>query len=145
MNHIAIKKEVRLMPRFNYLWIPGFFAILAFLLQASAGMLFARDSSGIQYEVLSPWGDTDPKPIKGISPRLDNLSGKKIGLFANYKRAAVPIAESLQKRLRSMYPDSQITIYHSNQWNVTEIETENRELFKKWVEGNDAVILMVGD
>jgi hypothetical protein len=133
------------MPRFNYLWIPGFFAILAFLLQASAGMLFARDSSGIQYEVLSPWGDTDPKPIKGISPRLDNLSGKKIGLFANYKRAAVPIAESLQKRLRSMYPDSQITIYHSNQWNVTEIETENRELFKKWVEGNDAVILMVGD
>jgi hypothetical protein len=145
MNHIAIKKEVRLMPRFNYLWIPGFFVILAFLLQASAGMLFARDSSGIQYEVLSPWGDTDPKPIKGISPRLDNLSGKKIGLFANYKRAAVPIAESLQKRLRSMYPDSQITIYHSNQWNVTEIETENRELFKKWVEGNDAVILMVGD
>jgi hypothetical protein len=133
------------MPRFNYLWIPGFFVILAFLLQASAGMLFAQGSSGINYEVLSPWGDTDPKPIKGISPRLDNLSGKKIGLFANYKRAAVPIAESLQKRLRSMYPDSQITIYHSNQWNVTEIETENRELFKKWVEGSDAVILMVGD
>lgn len=133
------------MLRFNYLWIPGFLVILAVLLQASAGMLFAKDSSGIQYEVLSPWGDADPKPIKGISPRLDNLSGKKIGLFANYKRAAVPIAESLQKRLRSMYPDSQITIYHSNQWNVTEIETENRELFKKWVEGSDAVILMVGD
>jgi hypothetical protein len=133
------------MLRFNYLWIPGFLVILAVLLQASAGMLFAKDSSGIQYEVLSPWGDADPKPIKGISPRLDNLSGKKIGLFANYKRAAVPIAESLQKRLRSMYPDSQVSIYHSNQWNVTEIETENRELFKKWVEGSDAVILMVGD
>jgi hypothetical protein len=133
------------MLRFNYLWIPGFFVILAVLLQSSAGMLFAQGSSGIQYEVLSPWGDTDPKPIKGISSRLDNLSGKKIGLFANYKRAAVPIAESLQKRLRSMYPDSQITIYHSNQWNVTEIETENRESFKKWVEGSDAVILMVGD
>jgi len=108
-------------------------------------MLFALDSSGIQYEVLSPWGDVDPKPLKGISPRLDNLSGKKIGLFANYKRAALPIAESLQKRLQSMYPDSQTTIYHSNQWNVTEIETGNRELFKKWVEGNDAVILLVGD
>ena len=133
------------MLRFSYLWIPGFLVILAVLLQASAGMLFALDSSVIQYEVLSPWAETDPKPLKGISPRLDNLSGKKIGLFANYKRAALPIAESLQKRLRSMYPDSQITIYHSNQWNVTEIETENRELFKKWIEGNDAVILMVGD
>jgi len=133
------------MLRFSYLWIPGFLVILAVLLQASAGMLFALDSSGIQYEVLSPWGDTDPKPLKGISPRLDNLSGKKIGLFANYKRAALPIAESIQKRLQSMYPDSQITIYHSNQWNVTEIETGNRELFKKWAEGNDAVILLVGD
>ena len=133
------------MLRFSYLWIPGFLVILAVLLQASAGMLFALDSSVIQYEVLSPWAETDPKPLKGISPRLDNLSGKKIGLFANYKRAAVPIAESLQKRLRSMYPDSQVSIYHSNQWNVTEIETGNRELFKKWVEGNDAVILLVGD
>lgn len=133
------------MLRFNYLWIPGFFVILAVLLQASAGMLFAMDSSGIQYEVLSPWGESDPKPLKGISPRLDSLSGKKIGLFANYKRAAIPIAESFQKRLRSMYPDSQINIYHSNQWNVTEIETENRELFKNWIEGNDAVILLVGD
>ena len=133
------------MLRFSYLWIPGFLLILAVLLQASAGMLFALDSSGIQYEVLSPWAEADPKPLKGISPRLDTLSGKKIGLFANYKRAALPIAESLQKRLRSMYPDSQITIYHSNQWNVTEIETGNRELFKKWAEGNDAVILLVGD
>ena len=133
------------MLRYNYLWVPGFFVILAVLLHASAGILFALDSSGIQYEVLSPWAETDPKPLKGISPRLDTLSGKKIGLFANYKRAALPIAESLQKRLRSMYPDSQITIYHSNQWNVTEIETGNRELFKKWAEGNDAVILLVGD
>jgi len=133
------------MVRFSYLWIPGFLVILAVLLQASAGILFALDSSGIQYEVLSPWAEADPKPLKGISPRLDTLSGKKIGLFANYKRAALPIAESLQKRLRSMYPDSQITIYHSNQWNVTEIETGNRELFKKWAEGNDAVILLVGD
>jgi hypothetical protein len=136
---------VLIVLRFSYIWIPGFIVILAVLLQASAGMLFALDSSGIQYEVLSPWGETDPKPLKGISPRLDNLSGKKIGLFANYKRAALPIAASLQKRLLSMYPDSQITIYHSNQWNVTEIETGNRELFKKWIEGNDAVILLVGD
>jgi len=133
------------MYRFRSLWILGMFVILATVLPAPSGMLFAMDSSNIQYEVLSPWGEADPKPIKGISPRLDNLSGKKIGLFANYKRAALPIAISLQKRLRSMYPDSQVSIYHSDQWNVIEIETENREVFKKWAEGNDAVILLVGD
>jgi len=133
------------MHRLHSLWILGMSVILAAVSQAPSGMLFAMDSSSIQYEVLSPWGEADPKPLKGISPRPDNLSGKKIGLFANYKRAAVPIAMSLQKRLRSMYPDSQVSIYHSDQWNVIEIETENREVFKKWAEGNDAVILLVGD
>jgi hypothetical protein len=107
--------------------------------------LFAEDSSNIQYEVLSPWGEADPKPLKGISPRLDNLSGKKIGLFANYKRAALPIARALKEQLESRYSDSEFSVYHSDQWNVIEIETENGEAFRKWVEGNDAVILMVGD
>jgi len=133
------------MHRFCSLWVLGMSVILVAALQAPSGMLFALDPSAIQYEVLSPWAEADPIPLKGISSRLDNLSGKKIGLFANYKRASLPIAASLQKRLRSMYPDSQVSIYHSAQWNVTEIETENREKFTEWAKGNDAVILLVGD
>lgn len=133
------------MYRFSHLWVPGIFAILAVFLLSPTGMVFAKDSSSIQYEALSPWGESDPKQLKGISPRLDNLSGKKIGLFANYKRAAIPIAISLKERLESTYPDSRVSIYHSDKWNVTEIETEKSKTFKKWVEGNDAIILMVGD
>lgn len=133
------------MFRFRIFSIMGIFVMLAGFLLSSTGMLFAKDSSKIQYEALSPWGEADPRPLKGISPRLDSLSGKKIGLFANYKRASIPIAISLKARLETAYPDSQFSIYHSDQWNVTEIETENSATFKKWVEGNDAVILMVGD
>ena len=133
------------MHRFCSLCILGMFVLLAAAPQAPSNMLYALDSSENQYEVLSPWAEADPKPLKGISPRLDKLSGKKIGLFANYKRAALPIAGSLQKRLRAMYPDSEVSIYHSAEWNVTEIETEDREKFTKWVQENDAVILMVGD
>lgn len=132
------------MCSFRSLWIPGTIAVLAVLLIPS-GMLSAQDSSDIQYEVLSPWADVDPRPLQGISARLDNLSGKKIGLFANYKRAAMPIARSLQEKLKTKYPDSEFSIYHSDRWNVTEIETDNSEKFKKWVQENDAVILMVGD
>ena len=142
---VLFEKEVSFMHRSRIFRIQAMFFILTAVLLAPSGMLFAKDSSSIQYEVLSPWGEADPKPLKGISPRLDSLSGKKIGLFANYKRAALPIAGSLQKRLRSMYPDSLVSIYHSDQWNVTEIETKNHDAFKKWVEGVDAIILMVGD
>jgi hypothetical protein len=133
------------MHKSRIFWILGISAILTLCLLSPSSRLFAKDSPNIQYEVLSPWGEADPKPLKGISPRLDSLSGKKIGLFANYKRAAVPIALSLKERLESKYPDSKFSLYHSDQWNVTEIETENGEAFRKWVKGNDAVILMVGD
>jgi len=51
-----------------------------------------------QFEVLSPWADVDPIPLRGISPRIDNLAGKKIGLFVNPKRAAMPIAQSIDRR-----------------------------------------------
>ena len=136
------------MHRFRFLRMMGIFAIPALFL-LSACVDSGKDSSGIksavQYEALSPWGEADPRPLKGISERLQNLSGKKIGLFANYKRAAIPIAVSLKEKLESTYPESQFSIYHSDKWNVTEIETEKSGTFKKWVEGNDAVILMVGD
>ena len=133
------------MHRFCFFKVPGIFAILAVFMLSPSSMLFAKDSSSIKYEALSPWGETDPKPLKGISKRLDSLSGKKIGLFANYKRAAIPIAISLKEKLESTYPDVQVSIYNSDKWNVVEVETEKGETFKKWVEGNDAVILMVGD
>ena len=133
------------MHRFRVLRILAILGMLAVFTLSSAGILPAKDSSEAQYEALSPWGEADPKPLKGISPRLGTLSGKKIGIFANYKRAAIPIAMSLQEHIKAEYPDSMVSIYHSDQWNVVEIETENRDTFKKWVEGKDAVILLVGD
>lgn len=135
------------MHRFRFLCIPGIFVMMALLM--SSCVHSGKDSSTIKnevkYEALSPWGEADPKPLKGISERIDSLSAKKIGIFANYKRAAIPIAISLKERLESTYPDSQISIYHSDRWNVTEIETDKSETFKKWVKENDAIILLVGD
>jgi len=113
--------------------------------QGPAKVLFAQNASEGQYEVLSPWAKVDPIPLRGISQRVDSLAGKKIGLFANYKRAALPIAQSIEKRLNTMYPDSETSLFHSRQWNVVESETENQDRFKAWAKGVDAVILVVGD
>ena len=98
-----------------------------------------------QFEVLSPWADADPIPLRGISPRIDSLAEKKIGLFVNPKRAALPIAESIQRRLVDTYPDAEIIMYRSYGANVNEIETENKEKFTAWAKSLDAAIAVVGD
>jgi hypothetical protein len=106
----------------------------------------AQASPATQYEVLNPWAEVDPIPLRGLTaPRLQDLAGKKIGLFVNYKRAAMPVGVSVQKRLQSMYPDMQISMFHSVDWNVVETETKNKDKFAAWVKGVDAVILVVGD
>ncbi|MBN2318249.1 MAG: hypothetical protein JXR49_04195 [Acidobacteria bacterium] len=133
------------MTGFRYFLVLGMFAAIVAAFPGPSGALSAQDTSEIQYEVFSPWAEVDPIPLRGISPRIDSLAGKKIGVFANYKRAALPIAGSLQKRLNALYPDSEISLFHSSEWNVTEIETEDRDKFEAWVKGVDAVILVVGD
>ena len=132
------------MPRKWLLLVLGM-CVAVMASQGPASMLYAQDSSEIQYEVLSPWAEVDPIPVRGISQRIDSLAGKKIGLFANYKRAALPIAESIEKKLNTMFPDSETSLFHSSQWNVIETETENQERFEAWAKGVDAVILVVGD
>jgi hypothetical protein len=119
---------------------------------AVQGVSWAQGAAGskaktadVKFEVLSPWADADPIPFRGISPRLDSLAGKKIGLFVNSKRAAMPISKAVDSRLKEMYPDIQTIVFHSTEPNVNEIETKNKEKFTAWVKGVDAVIALVGD
>ena len=104
-----------------------------------------KDVSESLYEVLSPWAEVDPIPVRGISPRVDTLAGKKIGLFANFKRAAKPIQEVVEKRLKERFPDCETSLFDSTLPNVTETETENLEKFTAWAKETDAVIAAVGD
>jgi hypothetical protein len=105
----------------------------------------SKQKAAGQYEVLNPWAEADPIPLRGISPRVENLAGKKIGLFANWKRAARPITTSVEKRLGAMYPDASFSLYDSRLPNVNEAETKNREKFIAWVKSVDTVIAVVGD
>ena len=103
------------------------------------------NASEPQFKVLNPWAEVDPITPRGVSPRLNSLAGKKIGLFANFKRAARPIAASVERRLKAMYPDCQTSLFDSRGANVVETKTKNRENFIAWAKGVDAVILAVGD
>jgi hypothetical protein len=102
-------------------------------------------NNGSVYEILSPWAEADPVPLSGISPRLEDMTGKKIGLFCNSKRAARLMLTSIENRLKERFPSVSTGWYDSTIPNVPEIESVNKEKFIEWVKGVDAVILAVGD
>ncbi|MFC1946301.1 hypothetical protein ACFLXY_00100 [Chloroflexota bacterium] len=103
------------------------------------------ENSDVQYEVLSPWAVVDPIPLRGLAPRLDSLDGKTIGLFKNFKRAAGPILEVVERELRARYPSAKFSWFNSNAANVLETETDNREKFEEWAKEIDAAVTSVGD
>ncbi len=98
------------------------------------------------YEVLSPWPATDPLPLRGISPRLSAIQGKRIGLYANYKRAAVPIQDAVQAQLLERFGEA-ITLDRFHQAGSNDVGSSDDEgpRFAAWLEGLDAVIVAVGD
>jgi hypothetical protein len=104
----------------------------------------ASNETNGQYEVLSPWAEIDPVPLAGISPRLRDLAGKKIGLFYNNKGAASPIQDVVEKRLKERYPDLELSRFMRLP-NLSMAETEDNNKFEEWVKGVDAVILAVAD
>ncbi len=135
------------MRRFLMALTIGILAVVAAqgISQAQSPKSSPPKASESQYEVLNPWAEVDPIPLRGISPRVESLAGKKIGLFANFKRAAMPIAESIEKRLGAMYANASFSTYHSTLPNVNEAETKNRDRFIAWVKGVDTIIAVVAD
>jgi len=98
-----------------------------------------------QYEVLNPWAEVDPILLRRISPRIVDLTGKRIGLFRNLKRSSKPILNVVERELVARFPASDLSWYESTKVNTPEVETEGKPAFEEWVKGVDAVIVAVGD
>ena len=101
--------------------------------------------SGTVYEVLSPWSEADPIPLQGLSPRLDDLAGKKIGLLCNNKRAAPVILEVAERLLKEKYPTAETSYFHARTFSVSSLERDRKDEFDDWIKGLDAIIASVGD
>ena len=98
-----------------------------------------------QFEVLNPWAETDPVPLKGLTARLKDLNGMTIGLHADNKPAAVPILKVVEKRLKELYPAATIAWFYSKLINDVHDHEETREKYIDWIKGTDAVVCAIGD
>lgn len=97
-----------------------------------------------QYEVLSPWADVNPRPLKGIAPRPADLAGKKVGYFWNSKRAARPMLSVIEENLKKRFPGCE-SDYFPFMPNEGIADTEYLPKFEEWLKGVDAVALSYGD
>jgi hypothetical protein len=96
------------------------------------------------YEVLNPWAEVDPITLKGLSPRLKDLTGRKIGLFINSKIASSPMQAAVQQRLRERFPTLEFSRF-AFMPNLEVSETEDKSRFLEWIKEVDAAIFAVGD
>jgi hypothetical protein len=101
--------------------------------------------ASFSYEVLSPWAEADPIPLKGLAPRVTDLAGKKIGLLCNNKRAAPLILNVTERILKERFPTSEISWFRARSFSVSSLEPENLAKFEDWINRVDAVVAAVGD
>jgi hypothetical protein len=108
-------------------------------------MIMNADKNSPTYEVLSPWAEADPVPLKGLAPRLDKLDGKTIGLLCNNKRAAPHILNAAEVLLKVKFPSVKITKFFARSFSVSSLEKDREKEFNDWLDEADAVVAAVGD
>ena len=98
-----------------------------------------------QYEVLNPWAEADPIPLRGISPRVTDLTGRTIGLFSDtFKVASKPILTVVEEKLKERFPTLKFSRFGLG-LSMQITETEDKTRFEEWVKRVDAAIAAVGD
>jgi hypothetical protein len=107
-----------------------------------------------QYEVLSPWADADLAPLQGISPRIDSLRHKRIGLYTlTYKNASILVNREIERRLSVEYPTIEFSYFERDRGAdlddpASSNDTEEKKViarFEEWIKDVDAVVGAVGD
>lgn len=84
--------------------------------------------------------------LNALSPRIDSLDGKHIGLYDNAKLAAQPVLEVLRERLDEQYTDVTFSYYSMEHLNFAK-DDDKLDQVREWAraEDLDASIAAIGD
>lgn len=63
-------------------------------------------------EVLNPRGEIEPPPVSGISARVQELDGKKIGLYDNGKDGFAEFLNEIERLLKERHPTVTVLRYN---------------------------------
>lgn len=95
--------------------------------------------------VLSPWSEVDTSVIAGLSPRLDTLNGKTIGMFSDFMNSATSMLKAVELEILRRFPEAKFS-YLQYLTETTRIEEDPDFLpvFEAWLENVDCVLSFYG-
>ena len=94
----------------------------------------------VELKVLNPRGETEPSPLMVISPRIDSLAGKKIGLVDNTKTGAIYFFDGLEKEIKTRFPSAIVLRFRKKGYAIDE-----PSLYKEVADKSDCFVLAIGD
>jgi len=94
--------------------------------------------------LVTPSSANENQEQKPLVPRVDDLDGKRIGLYDNGKPAAEPLLTAVQEKLSARYPDATFDWYHVAHLNYIKNEDE-QEAVREWAKDVDVAIGAIGD
>ena len=99
----------------------------------------------MKYTVLSPWAEVDQSQLYGLSPRLDTLSGKTIGMFGDFMKVATFMLQVVEKHIQKKFPEAKFS-YFEYKTETTDIakDPDVAEEFHSWLAGVDCVLAFYG-
>ena len=99
----------------------------------------------MKYTVLSPWAEVDQSGLYGLSPRLDTLNGKVIGMFGDFMNTAVFMLQVVEEEIRKLYPEAAFS-YFRYMTETTDIAKDAAvaEEFHAWLDTIDCALVFYG-
>lgn len=98
------------------------------------------------YTVLSPWATRKVSHAQPLSPRLDCLDGKRVGVLGLFKEYHRPLVKCVAETLAERYPFSEVKtfLYTIDQMDPEE-DTANWPEIKSFIDSVDAVVEIGAD
>ena len=100
----------------------------------------------MNYKTLSPWAEVDKSKSTGLQPRVSDLKGKTIGLFAHFKEHSPIMLSEVERQLQEKLPDTRF-IHYQYPMDTRELinDDEYKPSFMEWLSKVDTVISAYGD
>jgi hypothetical protein len=95
-------------------------------------------SKQVEMEVLNPRGVIESSPTCSPAPRVDNLTGKTVGLYSNGKDGMSNFYTVFTELFKDKYPTAK-TIYLSGDYLINDKDTD------EWSSQIDTFVYGVGD